>query len=213
VSSPDPWADPSTRTQPGAPYAGPPATAPAPPWRAPYGAPGYGAPPWPAYGPPWAPPPRNRRPGQVVAAAVLAFVQAGLVALSSAYLFLLASVFTLAVGEPGFPGDAEGLATEATVLAAVQIASVVALVVGGVMALNRRAPASRWTLLAALAVQLVLALYWAVRLLVLVDDALGADPAAVLLFGAFCFAVAPAVALGLLAGRPARAWFRGPDAG
>ncbi|MFW3169043.1 hypothetical protein [Geodermatophilus sp. CPCC 206100] len=209
MSAPDPWSDPRTETEHGPPYAGPPPTAPVPPWGQPYGAPpGYG---WPApYGAPWPPAPTGpRRPGQVIAAAVLAFVQAAAVAFASAYVVLLASLFSLGGGEAGFPADGSGLATEATVLAFVQVASVVALVVGGIMALNRRSPAARWTLVGALAVQLALAAYWAVRLVALLEGAVGPDPSAVLLFGVFCFAAAPAVGLGLLCSRSARAWFAG----
>jgi hypothetical protein len=218
VSAPrDPWSDPATETEHGAPYAGPPPTAAVPPWAGPpYGAPGpagwppYGAygVPYAPYGMPWPPPPAGpRRPGQVVAAAVLAFVQAAGVAVASAYVFLVASLFALAEGEPGFPGDGDALATEATALAAVQITSVIALVVGGVMVLGRRSTAARRTLVVALGLQVALAVYWAVRLFALLGQVPGADPSAVLLFGVFCFAVAPAVALGLLAGRPAREWF------
>ncbi|MGY1594603.1 hypothetical protein ACI79D_21730 [Geodermatophilus sp. SYSU D00708] len=200
----DPWSDPATETEPGAPYAGPPPTAPA--WVPPgYGAPAYG---WPvAYGPPWPVVPRGpRRPGQVIAAAVLAFVQAGVVAFASAYVFLLASVFSLAEGEPGFPADADALATEATAVAAVQIGSVVALVVTGIVALNRRGAVARWALVAALALQLALAAYWWARLDGL-SEAVGPDPSAVALFGVACFAAGPAVALGLVSSRPAREWF------
>ncbi|MGY1824361.1 hypothetical protein [Geodermatophilus sp. SYSU D00079] len=215
----DPWSDPATETEHGAPYAGPPPTPAVPPWPGPP----YGAPPgpagWPPYGtapyatpytptgrpgPPAAGP---RRPGQVVAAAVLAFVQSAGVAVASAYVFLVASLFALAEGEPGFPGDGDALAAEATALAAVQIASVVALVVGGIMVLSRRSAAARRTLVVALGLQVALAVYWAVRLSALLDRVPGADPSAVLLFGVFCFAAAPAVALGLLVGRPAREWF------
>ncbi|MBB3082006.1 hypothetical protein [Geodermatophilus sabuli] len=207
----DPWSDPATQTEHGAPYAGPPPTAAVPPWVGPpYGAPAPGWPPYGAspYGMPWPSPPAGpRRPGQVIAAAVLAFVQAAGVAVASAYVFLVASLFALAEGEPGFPGDGDALATEATAIAAVQIASVVALVVGGVMALSRRSPAARWTLVVALGLQVALAVYWAVRLFDLLGRVPGGDPSAVLLFGVFCFAAAPAVGLGLLVGRSARDWF------
>jgi hypothetical protein len=144
----------------------------------------------------------------VIAAAVLAFVQAGVVAVASAYVFLLASVFSLAEGEPGFPADAAALATEATVVAAVQIGSVVALVVTGVVVLNRRGAAARWALVAALGLQIALAAYWWTRLDGL-SGAVGPDPSTVVLFGVLCFAAAPAVGLGLVSSRPARAWFAG----
>ncbi|WP_167761054.1 hypothetical protein, partial [Geodermatophilus sp. DF01-2] len=68
---------------------------------------------------------------------------------------------------------------------------------------------SRWALVAALGVQLALAAYWAVRLLALLGEISGPDPSGALLVGVLCFAAAPAVALGLAVGRPARAWFAG----
>ena len=202
---PNPWADPATETQPGAPYAGPPPTTPYRPasggWPPP--AAFHGAAwPWPAA------PARPRRPGQVVAAAVLAFVQAAGVAIATAYVQLLATVFSMAAGQPGFPADGAALAAEAGVLGVVQLVSVVALVVGGILALNRRSPLARRTLVAALAVQLALAAYWAVRLLVVFDS----GPAALLVLVLFC-AAAPAVALGLAVGRASRAWFAGSPAG
>ena len=206
-----PWADPATTTEPVA-YAGPPPTAPyAAPAPGPHG-PGWPvpAPYWPAYGPPV--PARPRRPGQVVAAAVLAFVQAGLVALTSAYVLLLAS--TLGVVSTGFGGDpeADALVTEGTVVTIVQLLSVVALVVGGILVLNRRSRSSWVTLLVALAVQLLLAVYWLVRLSglgALTEDVL---PSAGLLVAAVLFYVAaPAVALGLLLVGPVQRWADGAD--
>ncbi|HEX2074019.1 MAG TPA: hypothetical protein VHF92_09555 [Geodermatophilus sp.] len=206
----DPWADPATPTEPGPPYAGPPPSV--PPYAVatypPYGWPVYGT----SYGPGpwggWGPPPRQgpRRPGQLIAAAVLAFVQAAAVALASAYVFLLASLAAFAVaGEVG-AAEAEALATEGTVLGTLQLGSVIALVVGGIMVLNRRSAGSWRTLALALGAQLALALYWVVRLSVLVGDLAGPDPLGVLIFGVLCFAAAPAVGLGLLLSRPARAW-------
>ncbi|RFU22623.1 hypothetical protein [Geodermatophilus marinus] len=216
----DPWADPATDTAPGAPYAGPPATVPPPAWGAAPGwapaPPGWGpAPPgWGPVPPGWAdpgrPPPAGpRRPGQVVAAAVLAFVQAALVGLTSAYLLLVASVFALSGGDPAFPWDGGALATEATALALVQIASVVLLVAAGVLALTRRGRAARGSLLAAHGVQVALAVYWGVRLVSLAGAAVGSGASGVLLVAVLCFAAMPAVGLGLLVGAPARAWFSG----
>ncbi len=213
-----PWSDPATETEPVA-YAGPPtyATASAPGWTAPgwtapgWTAPGYGwapppAPYWPAYGPPA--PARPRRPGQVVAAAVLAFVQAAVVALSSAYLLLLASTLGLVSSEFGGSSEAESLVTEAVVLTVVQLLSAIALVVGGIMVLNRRSRASWLTLLVSFAAQLALSLYWVVRLSTLDgftdDDVLGSAP--VLLLGVLFFAAVPAVGLGLLLTGTARRW-------
>ncbi len=211
TSHPSPWSDPATETQPGAPYAGPPPTTPyrpAPGWTlpAPYGT-AWPHPGWPQ---PWPPAgARPQRPGQVIAAAVLAFVQAAVVALATAYLQLLGTVFSMAAGEPGFPADGAALAAEAGVLSLVQLVSVVLLVAAGVLALTRRRAVVRWALAAAFALQLALTAYWAARLLGAFGSASG-----VLLFLVVCFAAGPAVALGLSVGRPARAWFASsPDGG
>ena len=210
-AQPSPWSDPATETQPGAPYAGPPPTTPyrpAPGWTlpAPYGT-AWPHPGWPT---PWPPAgARPQRPGQVIAAAVLAFVQAAVVALATAYLQLLGTVFSMAAGEPGFPADGAALAAEAGVLSLVQLVSVVLLVAAGVLALTRRRAVVRWALAAAFALQLALTAYWAARLLGAFGSASG-----VLLFLVVCFAAGPAVALGLSVGRPARAWFASsPDGG
>ena len=206
----DPWADPATQTQPGAPYAGPPPTAP-PSGAAPYG--GW-PPPWPGWG--WPPQPaRPRRPGQVVAAAVLAFVQAAMVLFASLYVYVFASVAGLAAAEVGTglsgPRAAE-LAGEGQVLALVQVLSVVALVVGGILALARATRAAWITLLAAFALQVLLALYWAVRLADLVSAIPGGDGSGLFVGFTLFFAAAPLTGLGLLVLGPGRRWFAGPQA-
>ncbi|MGY1743677.1 MULTISPECIES: hypothetical protein [unclassified Blastococcus] len=239
----DPWADPDTPTEQGAPYSGPPSSpahpgavysrpGPAQPgygygYGYGYGQPGYGPPgygwpghPQPGYGPPdagwpgygWpAPVPRGpRRPGQVVTAAVLALVQAGLVAFASAYVLLFASVLGLDLDVDGTVDPrAADIAAEARVLAWVQFASVVALVVAGVLALNRRDRGTWLGLLAALGVQVLLALYWAVRIVGVLEEIPGPDDGAVgvLVFGALVFAAGPAVGIGLSLARAAREWF------
>ena len=201
---PNPWSDPATETEPGAPYAGPPPTTPYRP--TPGDWPGQAPPYAQAWPQPWTPPAvrpgRPGRPGQVIGAAVLAFVQAAAVALATAYLQLLGSVFSLAADQPGFPADGAALAAEAGTLGVVQLVSVVVLVAGGVLALLHRSPLARWTLAAAFALQLALAAYWAVRLLTVLGA--GVLPVLVLFFAA-----APAVALGLSVNRAARAWFTG----
>ena len=200
---PDPWSDPATETRPGAPYAGPPPTT-MPYWVTPAASHAY---PWPRPCPPA--PARPQPPGQVIAAAVLALVQAAGVALATAYLRLLGTVFSMAADEPGFPADGAALAAEAGVLAVVQLVSVVVLVAGGILALTRRSPLARWALVAALALQLALGTYWSLRLPTALAPAGG-----VMLFLVVCSAAGPAVALGLSSGRPARAWFGGsPDGG
>jgi hypothetical protein len=228
-TSRDPWADPSTPTQEGPPYAGPPPTAPQyPPPHGygppqpygvqPYGVPAYGVAPygvgpyggW-APGVPWGPS-RPSRPGQVVGAAVLTFVQAAFVLIASLYLWFFASLADLATtGVDGAYSSAtvRGLAAEGTALALVQTLSAVALVAGGILALNRRTRAAfRW-LVAVHAAQVLLAGYWAVRLLMLFDDVPGDDPTGVFLTFTLFFAAGPVVALGLALSGAGRRWFDG----
>lgn len=214
----DPWADPSSSAPP---YAGPPPTTP-PAWGQPGYAPGWGYGPT-AYGPafgqgygygypgPWGQPapPGPRRPGQVVAACVLAFVQAAMVLLGSLYVFFFASIArAVETGDNGSPAI-QGLATEGSVVALLQVLSVVALVVGGVLALAARPrPAAFPVLLGALAVQVVLAVYWAVRLSVLADHLYGSGSSGGLAWFALLFAVMPIVGLGLVLVGAGRRWFR-----
>jgi hypothetical protein len=203
----DPWADPATPTEQGPPYPGPPQYAYGPP---PYGQlpSGYPAP----YGGPvpWAPlPPRGpQRPGQVITAAVLAFVQAALVLVASLYVWFFASVAELAAQESGgVPLQARRLAGEGTALAVLGLLSAVLLVAAGITALNRRSPRARLFLLAAHAVQVALALYWAVWLYTVLGDVPGAAGEGVLASFAIFFAAGPVAALGLLLLGPGRAWF------
>ncbi|MGY1809176.1 hypothetical protein ACI8AF_17545 [Blastococcus sp. SYSU D00669] len=210
----DPWANPDTPTQPGAPYAGPPATAP-PPAAVGYPATPYGFPPQPyagyppGYPQPWVPVPQGpKRPGQVITAAVLAFVQAGLVLLASVYVVFLASFVGFAADLDG-SGEAEGLATEGTVLGFVQVGSAVLLIVGGVMALNSRRRPAHVVLVVSLALQLLLCVYWAVRLTTFGDEIPGGDPTTALLAFVFLFAAGPAVGLGMVLLGAGRAWFTG----
>lgn len=225
----DPWSAPD----PAGPYAGPPPTTPpftggpgpypGQPYAGPYGQP-YGGPYGPPYGGapygypggygypgPWGPyPPAGpRRPGQALAAAVLAFVQAGAVAIASVYVFLFAAIARTATSEGGFGrSGVDPVITEATTLGGLQLASVVLLVVGGVMALGARHRRAAWLVLgAAFIAQLVLALYWGVRLASLATDAVD-DPLHGFAWFALFFAAMPATALGLIAFGPGRQWFR-----
>lgn len=205
-----PWADPSTPTEPGAPYTGPPPTAPqygAPPA---YGyPPPYGAAPWGvAYGYPLPPRP-PQRPGQVITAAVLAFAQALVVLIASLYVWFFASIVDLAAaGVDGVyaPGTVESLASEATVLAVVQLVSAVLLIAAGVWALNSRRRAAAVLLAVALGVQVVLAAYWLVRL----QSEFGSNEGAgtFVAFSLF-FAAGPLVGLGMVVIGPGRRWFDG----
>ena len=221
----DPWSDPGTETEDGAPYAGPPVTGPT---AAHSTAPGYGRPgpsgtgygppgPYPGYPPAypgsypgwgWPPPPAGqRRPGQVVTAAVLAFVQAALVLFASLYVYLFASLAeVLSAGSRPFdPGPAE-LATEGTILSLLQVVSAVVLVVGGVVVLNRRTHGAWVLLVVAHVLQVALAVYWAARLTGLVGDAPGSVGGA-LVGSALFFVAGPLVALGLTVAGPGRRWF------
>ena len=227
-----PWADPSTPTEPGPPYAGPPVTGPppspyAPPLQAPslYGPPPYG---WPppgvaphaagyaaSYGPVPSlsgPRPRPPLPGQVVAAAVLAFVQAAVVGFASLYVWFAVTLVGFAAGQaPAAPGSgtARELAAEGTALAVVGVLSAVLLAVGGAAGLLRRSGLA-WSLLAgAHAVQVVLAAYWGIRLYTVLGDVPGTLSEGAVAALALVFATAPLVSLGLVLLGPGRAWFDG----
>ncbi len=226
----DPWSDP---TKPVEPYPGPPQTAPPQP---PYGQPPYGQPPYgqqpygqqpwgpPQWGPPqwgqpqwgpgpynaWGRPPVPRTPAQVITAAVLAFVQSVVVLIASLYVWFFASIADIASsGRPDVytSETARRLATEGTVLAVVQLFSVALLVVGGILALNRRTPTAYRLLAGAHVVQVVLALYWAGRLLDVLGDLPGAEGEGSLAAFSLFFLVGPAVSLGLLLSGAARRWF------
>ena len=184
------------------------------PYGYPYGAPPYA--PWPQGAPPpWARP-GPQRPGQVVGSAVLAFVQAAMVLLSSLYVWFFASLAGLAVsgGRGDFSSDTiRAMATEGPAVAVVQLLSVVVLIVSGVLALNRRSRAIRIGLIAAHAVQLVLAGYWMVRLSALLGDLTGFGTGGRFAVLTLFFAVAPAVGLGLLLVGSGRRWFDGTAGG
>jgi len=229
----NPWADPATPTEPGQPYAGPPVTgppAPAPPYGfspygpapypSPYGPPlygapsPYGAPPPYGYPAPWVPgpPPGPRRPGQVVASAVLAFVQAALVVLASLYLWFAVSLIGFAAGQaPGTSasGTAQELASEGNVLIVLGLLSAVLLVVAGIAGLIRRSRAAWLLLVVGHAVQVVLAGYWGIRLHTVLGDVPGTISEGAFASFALVFAVAPLVGLGLVLLGPGRAWFDG----
>jgi hypothetical protein len=151
-----------------------------------------------------------RTPAQVITAAVLAFVQAVVVLIASLYVWFFASIADLASsGRPDVytSETARSLATEGTVLAVVQLFSVALLVVGGVLALNRRTLTASRLLAGAHVVQVVLALYWAGRLLDVLGDLPGADGEGSLAAFSLFFLVGPVVSLGLLLSGAARRWF------
>ena len=146
----------------------------------------------------------------MITAAVLAFVQGVLVLIASLYVWFFASIADVASsGRPGVytSETARQLATEGTVLAVVQLASVALLVTGGILALNRRTPTAYRLLAGAHVVQVVLALYWAGRLLDVLGDVPGAEGEGSLAAFSLFFLAGPAVAFGLLLSGAARRWF------
>ena len=212
----DPWADPATPTEEAAPYAGPPVPAAPPNGAYPYGQYAYGQYPYgqaPYGGPvPWAalPPRGPQRPGQVITAAVLAFVQAAVVVIASLYVWFFASIAEFAAQESGgMPLPVRRLADEATALAVLGLLSAVLLVAAGIAALNRRTRGVWFLLLAAHGVQVGLALYWAVRLFSTLADVPGAGGEGAFASFSLIFAAGPLTALGLLLIGGGRAWFDG----
>jgi hypothetical protein len=143
---------------------------------------------------------------------VLAFVQGGVVLLASLYVWFFASVLGVVSQEnPGVYADRmDSLWTEVTVLAIVGIASVVLLVVAGIRALSARTRAAWLLTIAAHAVQIVLAVYWAVRLVTFMNDIPGPDSSGALAAVSIVFAAAPVVGLGLLLSTSSRRWFESP---
>ncbi|NYJ07796.1 hypothetical protein [Petropleomorpha daqingensis] len=206
----DPWADPNAQA-----YAGPPATDPPPaPQPPPYGYPPYGYPGYPPYGyPPYGYPPvpaGPRRPGQVIAAAVLAFCQAAFVMVASIYVVLFSSLIDIAAdADPTSapPEEVSQLAGEGTVVGIVQVASAVLLIVAGVLALNSRRRRSLVVLVVGFAVQVLLCIYWAVRLSVIASEIPGSGSTSAFLAFALVFFAGPAVGLGLVLLGGGRRWF------
>jgi len=138
---------------------------------------------------------------------VLAFAQAVIVLIASLYLWFIASITGVAFPEAGggpAPGDLQALTTEGTVLAVVQLLSAVALVAAGVWGLNSRRRGVWLLLVGALAVQVVLALYWALRLQ---SEVGGFDTEGAIAAFSMFFAAGPVVGLGMLLVGPARRWF------
>ncbi|WP_409331745.1 hypothetical protein [Trujillonella humicola] len=157
----------------------------APPWPDPYGG-GYGVP------APAAPAPAGGRPQPVTAAAVLAFVEAGLLALGTVIALLLVA-----------GGDGVGAAT-ASALAAVAASALAALLVIGGLALLRRSGRRLVTATTGAELALLGALtLWAVAGLAGAGSGIAA--AGVLLAGV-AVAALPVVRLVLLARPPAPEW-------
>lgn len=138
----------------------------------PYGQPGYAAP----YGVPYGAPTGPQRPGAALAAAVLSYIQAGVV--------LICSFFVLAAGTA---------VTELLLIGIVQLISVGLLIFGAVQVTSGT---GRMMLFLGNGVQLALVVYYLIRISTLGSDLEGADSEGAVVIPLF-FAVMPAVALGL----------------
>jgi hypothetical protein len=147
----------------------------------------------------------------VVTSAVLAFVQAALVVFASLYVWMAVSLVGFAAGTPGAApsSTAEDLAAEGRALIVVGLLSTVLLVIGGVAALIRRSRTAWLLVVAAHAVQVLLAAYWGIRLYSVVGDIPGQVSEGAIASFAVVFAIAPLVGLGLVVLGPGRRWFDG----
>jgi hypothetical protein len=147
----------------------------------------------------------------VTGAAVLSFVQFGLVLLATLYLFLAALLAGSIAGVPdaSVPARLSGLVVEGLVLAGVQLAADVLLLVAAIRAMGHRTLVTWRVLVAALGAQVVLAGYWFVRLLVLRGQVPGDGARALggVVGYAVFFAAVPLVALGLVLFGSGRRWF------
>jgi hypothetical protein len=94
------------------------------------------------------------------------------------------------------------------VLAAVQVLSAVLLVTAGALVLNRRSRGTWQLLVVAHVIQIVLSIYWLVRLLALADEVAGPDANRVFLVFTLFFAAGPLTGLGLIVVGAGRRWFQ-----
>jgi len=173
---------------------------PAPGYPAPYPAPGYpanmpaGAPyGYPPYG--YSAPRGPGRPGGATASAVLMFIQAAVVLISTFYVLFFAS---LAGGADAYGGSGtSSLESEWTIIGILQLVSVGLLIFAGVQLLGGNRNARTLTIVACGA-QLVLVVYWMVRIGSLPDFETGTTFFFVV---PLMYAVLPVVALPLGMGR------------
>ncbi len=142
---------------------------------------------------------------------MLAFVQTAVALIGTLYTYMLSALVGLSAGQgTGLPPGFAGIASEGVTLAVVQLVSVIPLVAGGILVLNRRTRAAWLTLVVALVVQLLIALYWSLRLSGAIGVGFDADTGPLAWFTLF-FAAAPLVGLGLLAVGAGRRWFTEPS--
>lgn len=173
-----------------------------PPAGYPMGQPGYGSPqvgygpPPPGYPAPYGYPMQRgpARPGGATTAAVLLFIQAGIVLISTFYVLFFASLAS-GISASGY-SQADSAESEWTIVGILQLVSVGLMIFGGVQLLSGT---GRILTNVACAVQLVFVLYWMIRIGSLPEfDTNGSFIVVVCLM----YAVLPAVSLGLTAQRP-----------
>lgn len=134
------------------------------------------------------------RPGGATASAVLMFIQAGLTLVSTFYVLFGASVAgTVAAG--GY-SSADALQTEWTVIGILQLVSVGLLIFGGVQLLGSSGVT---VAIVACAAQLLLVIYWMIRIGTLADFNSDGEPFYFVI--PLIYAVLPAVALPLIANK------------
>ncbi len=165
----------------------PPGYAPNPGYPGPYGYPQYGYPL--QQGP--------VRPGGATASAVLMFIQGGIVLFSTVYVLFFASLAG-GVSAAGV-SEADSYETEFTIIGILQLVSVGLLIFGGVQLLSGSANGRVLTILACVA-QLVLVLYWMIRIGTFPD--FGDDGGVFFFVVPLFYAVLPVVALPLALGKP-----------
>lgn len=155
-----------------------------------YGQPQYGQPPYgygqqpgypPQYGTPYGAPSGPQRPGAALAAAVLSYIQAGVV--------LVTTFFVLAAGSAD---------TEFLLIGILQLISVGLLIFGAVQITSGT---GRLVIVIASVLQLVLVLYWLIRFSSIASDLDFDEDSGVLVVIPLFYAVMPAVALGLIFNR------------
>lgn len=178
-----PYADHTT----GLPYPGAPAYP-----RGQYGPTGYGPPgfsPYPSPG--WGGPPR---PGQVTGAAVLGYVEAGVLMISALFVFAGASIVNNAADS--FSTGDGGITAQFVLAGMANLVSAGMFIAGGTMFTGAN-PSGRTLTMAAVAVTAVTALYWVIRF---------HDTGVVI--WAIAFLTMPAIVASLSFGRSVNAWLQ-----
>lgn len=167
------------------------------------GYPAHGYPPNPVYGAPYGYPPYGYggprgpvRPGAATASAVLMFIQAAVVLISTLYVLFFAS---LASGLNSYGVGSNSLETELTIIGVLQLVSVGLLIFAGVQLVGGNTNGRPLTMIACGA-QLGLTVYWMVRISSLPD--FNTDGSTFFFVVPLMYAVLPVVGLALGVGKP-----------